>query len=120
MDPDGNQAVPMPSPVPPPGMPSPWSPKPREPDPFDPSPSKPGWKWPSLPDWLTRPFASESSEAARERCEAECDEDYDFDQKQCEAWWKTTGRNASAYRACMDRVREKYIKCYQDCAKDCK
>jgi RHS repeat-associated protein len=54
-----------------------------------------------------------------ERCEAECDEKYDNDQRLCEAWWKTTGRNPGAYRVCMDRARENYISCYQDCKKEC-
>jgi RHS repeat-associated protein len=120
IDPDGNQAIPMPTPTPAPGVPSPWNPKPRSADnPLD-QPAKPGWRWPSLPDWFSRPLMSESTEQARARCEAQCDKDYDFDQKQCEAWWKTTGRNPSAYRGCMDRARANYIKCYQDCANECK
>jgi RHS repeat-associated protein len=54
---------------------------------------------------------------ARDRCERACDRDYDFDQKQCEAWWKTTGRNPSAYQSCMRRAEENYVACYQDCGK---
>jgi RHS repeat-associated protein len=68
----------------------------------------------------TSSSSSSSSGAARARCEAQCDKDYDFGQAQCEAWWKTTGRDPSAYRVCMDRVRAAYIKCYQDCADACK
>jgi len=55
---------------------------------------------------------------ARDRCERGCDRDYDFDQKQCEVWWKTTGRNPSAYQSCMRRAEENYIACYQGCAKE--
>ena len=81
--------------------------------PFD-EPSKPGVKWPSIswPSWLT-------PKSALDRCEAACDDDYDNDQKLCETWWKTTGRNADAYRVCMARARDRNIKCYQDCKKDC-
>jgi RHS repeat-associated protein len=64
--------------------------------------------------------SSSSSSSAQARCEAKCDATYDFEAKQCEAWWKTTGRNSDAMRVCMDRVRANHIQCIQDCAKDCK
>ena len=58
-------------------------------------------------------------QSALDQCEAKCDDDYEKDQKLCETWWKTTGRNAAVYRSCMERASEKYVKCYQDCKKDC-
>jgi RHS repeat-associated protein len=54
----------------------------------------------------------------RDKCERGCDADYDFQQKQCEAWWKTTGRNPSAYQSCIRQVEENYIACYQGCGKE--
>ena len=33
--------------------------------------------------------------------------------KQCEAWWKTTGRNAAAYQACQARAQKTLIECIQ-------
>ncbi|MFV0665576.1 RHS repeat-associated core domain-containing protein, partial [Denitromonas sp.] len=58
------------------------------------------------------------SGSSQAECEADCDEVYDSGAAQCEAWWKTTGRNPGAYRVCMERVRANYIQCIQDC-KDC-
>ena len=54
-----------------------------------------------------------------ERCEAQCDANYDHDAAQCEAWWKTTGRNGGSLRICMERVRKTHIQCLQDCKKEC-
>ena len=53
----------------------------------------------------------------RERCERQCDNDYDWDQKQCEWLWKMKGRDPNVMRECMDRVRQVYLNCYRDCAK---
>lgn len=63
--------------------------------------------------------AKQKKDAERLKCEADCDKDYDFDQTWCETRWKMKGRQASEYRECMEKVRKKYIKCYQDCAEKC-
>jgi len=118
VDPDGLQAVPMP--VPPfPGFPMPGRPSPRPVDPTEPNGPQytPGWSW---PDWLKpKPIARESCppqpQGRREDCENRCSKDYDWDMKQCEAWWKTTGRNASAYQACQARAQKTLIECVQSC-----
>jgi RHS repeat-associated protein len=54
---------------------------------------------------------------ARDRCERQCDRDYDWDQKQCEWVWKMSGRDPDVLRRCMDRARQIYLDCYRDCAK---
>jgi RHS repeat-associated protein len=53
----------------------------------------------------------------RDRCERQCDRDYDWDQKQCEWVWKMSGRDNNVLRVCMDRARQTYLDCYRDCAK---
>jgi YD repeat-containing protein len=60
---------------------------------------------------VTRRTGARALPGGGPECGDVIDEDYDRDQKLCEAWWKTTWRNASAYRVCMDRARENYIKC---------
>jgi RHS repeat-associated protein len=62
----------------------------------------------------------EKKEAARLKCEADCDKDYDRDRAWCEARWKMKGRQASEYRDCMEDVRSKYLKCYERCKEECK
>ena len=42
--------------------------------------------------------SSTSSPSELDKCEADCDKDYDYEAAQCEAWWMTTGRNPVAYR----------------------
>ena len=115
-DPSGLQGLPMPRPWLP-GLPSPGTPSPRPVDPTEPNGPQytPAPRWPSLPNWLTRPF----TQTALDRCEAKCDEQYDKDQKLCEAWWMTTGRDPGSYRICIARARADHIKCFQDCKKDC-
>ena len=116
VDPSGLQGLPVPRPWLP-GLPSPGTPSPRPVDPSEPNGPQytPGPRWSSLPDWLTRPF----TQTASDRCEAKCDETYDKDQKLCEAWWMTTGRDPGSYRICIARARADHIKCFQDCKKDC-
>ena len=61
-----------------------------------------------------------ATRAARERCEKDCDDEYDRGRDFCRAMSGTRGRNSTVFKACMDRVDERYTECYQDCAKDCK
>ncbi len=138
-DPTGLQAIPLPPP-PVPGFPTPGSPsKPRNSNnPLEDPPSS----RPSVPPMPSNTAimcavspvlcaatmmasqmsssSSSSSASSQARCEAECDKTYDAEAAQCEAWWKTTGRDPGAMRVCMDRVRANHIQCIQNCHKDCK
>jgi RHS repeat-associated protein len=64
------------------------------------------------PTWLT-------PKQTLEECEQECDDDYDDGVVDCEWRWKMRGRQSNDYRECMNNVRSKYIKCYQNCKSNC-
>jgi RHS repeat-associated protein len=64
--------------------------------------------------------AGEKKEQAIKKCvETICDPAYDRGRAWCEAQWKMVGRQAEKYRTCMNDVRAEYLKCIDQCKKDC-
>jgi YD repeat-containing protein len=51
----------------------------------------------------------------QDRCERECDAQYDRDRDFCRAISGMRGRNKAVFKNCMDKADEAYIQCYQDC-----
>jgi uncharacterized protein RhaS with RHS repeats len=65
--------------------------------------------------------AAEKKEQALKKCiETTCDPAYDRGRAWCEAQWKMVGRQAEKYRTWMNDVRAEYLKCIEQCKKDCK
>jgi uncharacterized protein RhaS with RHS repeats len=63
----------------------------------------------------------EDKGAAEKKCiETTCDPAYDRGRAWCETQWKMVGRQAEKYRTCMNDVRAEYLKCIEQCKKDCK
>ena len=110
-DPLGLQAIPMPPP-PVPGFPLPGSrPKPNDPSNLlDPPSSKAPWfSWPS---WLT-------PKSAAERCEEDCEKQYDRDMDECRAYVAMT-RDKYTFVACKQQAERRLSQCMSDCGKNCK
>lgn len=59
------------------------------------------------------------SQSLLDACEADCDAEFDAEQRRCEWQWKMRGRDAAYYRACIASATTIHVKCYQECARRC-
>lgn len=71
---------------------------------------------PKMPDWLKNLVTPKS---ALDRCEAECEAQYDRDMAECGSYSAMTGEKYT-FVACKRNAERRLSQCTVDCAKDCK